>query len=428
MILTGRCVALIGLGAIATVVTRNLWVMVGWTGIVLVVAVLDWLLLPHAFQARRAPLAPLRLSQTTHHEIRFVNTSTRHMRGEVRDAWQPSAGARAGRHRIDLPPGEAAVLRTALTPRRRGQLEAYWLVLRTRSALGLAWRQSTQAHPATLRVLPEFRARRHLPSRLVRLRELDGQAAVLVRGEGTEFDSLREYVEGDDVRSIDWRATARRRDLVVRTWRPERDRRVLIMLDTSRLAAARLDEETRLDAGIETTLLMAALADHAGDRVEMLAADRRIRARVSENRGEATMSALADALGPLEPELTEPDWPLITRTITGHLSGKALIVLCTAIDPGALGSGLITAARTLAQRHEVLIASASDPIEAALGRRRESSEDVFIAAAAARAEADRRQLEELLTSAGVHVVQATPAELAPAVADRYLELKAAGRL
>src|SRR5699024_3187038 len=113
-------------------------------------------------------------------------------------------------------------------------------------------------------------------------------------GEGTEFDSLRDYVDGDDVRSLDWRASARRQELVVRTWRPERDRRVLIVLDTSRLAAARLQEETRLDAGIETALLMAALANHAGDQVDVIAADRQIRARVSESRGAATMAAFAD--------------------------------------------------------------------------------------------------------------------------------------
>ena len=84
--------------------------------------------------------------------------------------------------------------------------------------------------PWQVRILPPFLSRKHLPSRLAKLRELDGMVPVLIRGQGTEFDSLREYVIGDDVRSIDWRATARRADVVVRTWRPERDRRVVIVL------------------------------------------------------------------------------------------------------------------------------------------------------------------------------------------------------
>lgn len=88
-----------------------------------------------------------------------------------------------------------------------------------------------------MRVLPPFTSRKHLPSRLARLRELDGRTSVLTRGEGTEFDSLREYVPGDDTRSIDWRATARQTTVAVRTWRPERDRHILIVLDTGRTSA-----------------------------------------------------------------------------------------------------------------------------------------------------------------------------------------------
>jgi len=300
--------------------------------------------------------------------------------------------------------------------------------LRARSALGLAWRQTTIPAPAVLRVLPEFASRRHLPSRLARLRELDGQTSLLVRGEGTEFDSLRDYVEGDDVRSLDWRASARRQELVVRTWRPERDRRILLVLDTSRLAAARLGEDTRLDAGIETALFIAALANHAGDRVELLAADRQVRARVAETRGPATMAAFANALAPLEPELTEPDWPLITRTVATHLTGSALVIVCTAVDTGALTSGLIPAAQAWAARHRVIVASATDPAEGELRGRLETPEDAFIAAAAARAGDDRLRVARLLTRGGAHVVQAHPGALAPAVADRYLELKAAGKL
>src|SRR5690606_21312966 len=131
--------------------------------------------------------------------------------------------------------------------------------------LGLAARQATIAAPGRIRVLPPFNSRRHLPSRLARLRELDGRTSVMIRGQGSEFDSLREYVRGDDVRSIDWRATARRRDVVVRTWRPERDRRIIIVIDTGRTSAARIDDELRLDTAFESSLLLSALASRAGD-------------------------------------------------------------------------------------------------------------------------------------------------------------------
>ena len=131
-----------------------------------------------------------------------------------------------------------------------------------------------------MRSLPPFESRKHLPSRLARLRDLDGRAAVRVRGQGTEFDSLREYVRGDDVRSIDWRASARNRNVVVRTWQPERDRRVVLVLDTSRTSAGRVGDVPRLDSAMDAALLLAALAARAGDRIDFVAGDRRVRSRL----------------------------------------------------------------------------------------------------------------------------------------------------
>ena len=119
---------------------------------------------------------------------------------------------------------------TQLRPVRRGDQQSALVTARSIGPLGLAGRQSSHRVPWQIRILPPFLSRKHLPSRLAKLRELEGMIPVLIRGQGTEFDSLREYVIGDDVRSIDWRATARRADVVVRTWRPERDRRVVIVL------------------------------------------------------------------------------------------------------------------------------------------------------------------------------------------------------
>ena len=84
---------------------------------------------------------------------------------------------------------------------------------------------------------PAFPSRKLLPEKLSRLRVIEGMVATRGPGRGTEFDSLRDYVRGDDIRAIDWRATARSRDVVVRTWRPERDRHVVLALDTGRSSA-----------------------------------------------------------------------------------------------------------------------------------------------------------------------------------------------
>jgi uncharacterized protein (DUF58 family) len=357
-----------------------------------------------------------------------VNETGRRLRGVVRDAWQPSAGARDNRHRVDLPPGESGRVRTRLHPTRRGDLRADLVTLRSFGPLGVAARQASLPAPATLRVLPEFRSRRHLPSRLARLRELDGRSALQVRGPGTEFDSLRTYVAGDDVRAIDWRATARRAEVVVRTWRPERDRRVLLVLDVSRLSAARLGDAPRLESQLEAALLLAALATRAGDRVELVAVDRAVRAKVAGASGPALLSGMARALAPLTPSLVELSWPVVTQVIRDRLAHRSLVVLLTALEPAAVVNGLLPVAATLAHDHQVVLASAADPALAELRRSRGSSTEVFAAAAAERTSLERDAAAGSLRRRGVEVVDAGPEELAPALADAYLALKAAGRL
>ena len=129
-----------------------------------------------------------------------------------------------------------------------------------------------------------------------------------MRGQGTEFDSLREYVRGDDVRSIDWRASARNRNVVVRTWQPERDRRVVLVLDTSRTSAGRVDDVPRLDSAMDAALLLAALAARAGDRIDFVAGDRRVRARLRSRGARDVAANLQDAMADLEPVIAEADW------------------------------------------------------------------------------------------------------------------------
>src|SRR5215469_5906655 len=256
--------------------------------------------------------------------LAVANPGRRTLRAVIRDAWQPSAGALPLQARVRVAPGGQTWLTTTLVPDRRGDKVAAVVTVRSIGPLGLAARQGKHPVPWTVRVLPPFHSRRHLPEKLSRLRQLDGQHRALLRGQGSEFDSLREYVIGDDVRSIDWRATARRgsrgdrptaeplagagdRNVMVRTWRPERDRQILVMLDTGRTSAGRVGGVPRLDAAMDATLLLTALASRAGDRVDMIAFDRRLRARVVGAPRSAVLSAVAEAMAGIEPELVETD-------------------------------------------------------------------------------------------------------------------------
>ncbi len=261
-----------------------------------------------------------------------------------------------------------------------------------------------------------------------RLRELDGQHRSLLRGQGSEFDSLREYVVGDDVRSIDWRGSARHSDVLVRTWRPERDRRILVLLDTGRTVAGRVGDAPRLDFAMDAVQLLTALAVRAGDRLDLIAMDRHIRARVVGAPRSAVLAAVTDAMAPLEAELVEPDGAAMAATVLAHARQRCLLVLLTDLNPAALTGNLLPYLPSLASRHQVLVGAVADPRVDELAAGRGEAGLVYGAAAALRAQAERARMAEELRRRGVIVVDAPPERLAPALADAYLALKAAGRL
>lgn len=392
---------------------------------------------PGALEFVRSGPDSARLGQTVDTALQLRNRGPRRLRGVLRDAWPPSAGAQPRAHRLDLNPGESQTVTTQLRPLRRGDQRCAAVTVRCIGPLGLAGRQRSISVAGTVRVLPPFLSRKHLPARLARLREIDGMLPVLVRGRGTEFDSLREYVVGDDVRSIDWRATARRSDVVVRTWRPERDRRVLVVLDTGRTSAGRVgvDPTTgdpsgwpRLDWSLDAALLLAALAARAGDHVDFLAHDRVTRAAVFGAGRTDLLARLVEAMAALEPALVESDAAGMVAAILRRVRRRALVVILTDLNPSALDEGLLPVLAQLTTRHQVLVAAVSDPRIDELAAGRADAAEVYDAAAAERSRNDRRTIASALRSKGVEVVDAAPADLAPALADRYLAMKAGGLL
>ena len=430
MSISGRVPLLLLLGLVPVVARPSASTVWLWLLVVTVLVLGDLLLAPRptALALGREPISPVRLGQPTESVLRVTNDGRRRVRALVRDAWQPSAGASANRHPLDLDGGDRTVLTTPLLPRRRGDLRSLGVTVRARGPLGLAARQRTLQAPGVVRSLPPFESRKHLPSRLARLRELDGRAAIRVRGQGTEFDSLREYVRGDDVRSIDWRASARNRNVVVRTWQPERDRRVVLVLDTSRTSAGRVEDVPRLDSAMDAALLLAALAARAGDRVDFIAGDRRIRARLRSARSRDVTAHLQDTMADLEPVIAEADWASIAGAVTELGRQRALVVLLTPLEPSAIEEGLLPVLPALTRHHRVVLASVRDPELEALAATRTTIDEVYDAAAAEQAMLRRRQTADLLKAVGVDVVDADAERLPPALADHYLALKANGLL
>ena len=392
---------------------------------------------PRRLRYARSPDTSARLSQQVDAGLLIHNEGRRRFRGQIRDAWPPSARAEPRTHTVKVAAGQREHIDTVLRPVRRGDQRAAAVTARSIGPLGLAGRQRSQSVPGQVRVLPPFLSRKHLPSRLAKLREIDGLLPTLIRGQGTEFDSLREYVVGDDVRSIDWRATARRADVMVRTWRPERDRRVVIVLDTGRMVAGRVGVDPtaadpagwpRLDWSMDAALLLAALASRAGDHVDFLAHDRVSRAGVFGASRTELLALLVDAMAPLQPTLVESDWRAMVAAIARRTRRRSLVVLLTDLNATALDEGLLPFLPLLSAKHHVMVAAVADPRVDELAAGRSDAAAVYDAAAAERARNDRHAIASRLRRRGVEVLDAAPTEIAPALADRYLAMKATGRL
>lgn len=431
MVVTGR-LALVAAAA-ALFVTL---VLPSWLGVVSATAVLATLVLTdlallgsvETLEISRQPLTTVRTGRGIEVELAVLNKGSRTVRGKIWDDWPDSAHARHRDHDLRLPPNTRIRFHTELTPAYRGDRIAGPVTLRLLGPLGMAGRQTRLTIPAKLRALPPFRSEKLLASKVKRLQHMEGRNTTTIRGQGTEFDSFREYVVGDDVRTIDWRATARANDVLVRTWRPERNRHVVMLLDTGRISAGRVGDGTRLDAMIEAALLLGGLAASGGDSVDLLAYDREVRTEVRGIGGKRLQHKLMHALAGVTPQLVDTDYLGLMRATLQRARRRSLVVWFTHLDAATVQEGLLPVLPVLTRRHRVLIVSVTDPDVAAAATRRTGTQDLYTAAAAENIVAEHAVARETLHRTGVRVIAEPPARLPEVLADEYLELKQTGAL
>lgn len=427
MALSGRAAAVALVGVLVVLAIRSTVTVLAVDGLLLAAIIADVALAApvSSLQLRRDGDTRVRLGEPATVTTTIMNTGTRPLRAQLRDAWPPSASAQPARSSLRVPGGGQGQVVVTVSPVRHGDCVAERVTIRSFGPLGLAARQRGRLLPWTVRALPPFHSRRHLPGKLAQLRELDGQHRAVRPGQGSEFDSLREYVAGDDVRSIDWRSTARRHEVLVRTWRPERDRRIVFVLDTGRTAAARVAGYPRLDTAMDAVQLLTALASQAGDRVDLIAADHKIRARLLAPSRTTALASVTDTLASLRPELAETDYRLVSTTVLAHARRRCLVVLLTDLN---FTVDMLPELRAIAARHELLVGAVADPRLAELAAGRGDAASVYAAAAATRALSQRSTVATQLSRLGATVVDAPPDRLPAAIADAYLTLKGKGRL
>ena len=385
---------------------------------------------PHTLEITRELPPVLTLGATGEVRWSIRNPAGRSVRVAIADQLAPSLQAVTRRLRGVVPSGARLQGVTSIRPRRRGRFDVRSLVVRVDGPLGLGARQRTLAIPAVLRVHPAFPSREEAELRLTRARVLEvGLRSAKGRGGGTEFDQLREYGVDDEVRRIDWSATARTGKAMVRTYRAERNQSVLLLLDNGRVMAGQVAEVPRVEHAMDAVLCLTTVATRLGDRCGLMVFDREVRSVLPARAGRDQVGRVADAMYDLDPVLAESDYRGAFAHALARFRRRSLIVVFTDLVEQAVGESLLPALPLLVRHHVVLIAAVRDPdVVRWAGAAADEPADAYRSAAATLSLAERDRAIARLRTLGAVVIDAPPGQLAPRLADAYLDLKARGRL
>ncbi len=290
------------------------------------------------------------------------NPTDRTLRLALADDLAPSLRATTRRVRGTVPGGATLRSSTALRPSRRGRFEIRHLVVRVEGPLGLGARQRRIDQPDLLRVHPAFPSREEAELRINKARILEvGLRSAKGRGGGTEFDQLREYGVDDEVRRIDWAATARAGKAMVRTYRAERNQNVLLLLDNGRVMAGQVADVPRVEHAMDALMCLTTVATRLGDRCGLVAFDRTVRSVLPARSGRDQLGRVAEAMFDLEPALAESDYRGAFTQALARFKRRSLIVLFTDLVEQAVGESLLPALPLLVRHHVVIVAAVRDP-------------------------------------------------------------------
>jgi uncharacterized protein (DUF58 family) len=353
------------------------------------------------------------------------NLAARPVRGVLADDPLDAADAVGTPAPFELGPGEEASIRYQLTPHRRGTRTFGAVTVRCTSPLGLVARQLRTPLGRQVHVYPDVHAARALDLLRRQGRQDARLGSLTVRGTDTDFERLRPYQPGDEVRHVDWRASARRDEIVVRQHQAESNQNVIFAIDVGRGMRGESGGLTAIDHAINAALLTAEVALRAGDRAGLLAFDAAPRGFVPPAAGASGARKLTRAAFALEAGLDSTDYGAAMAFLRRQVRARSLFVVFTNVLEPRSASDLAASVRGLAPQHVPLCVLLRDTdVEALATAPVQGKGDLYVRAAAAEVLAWRDGLVRGLSAAGVLVLDVSPRELVPQLVKRYLDVKA----
>jgi uncharacterized protein (DUF58 family) len=409
--------------------------MLVWDALVLLAVILDGLRLPAAPEItieRSWSNAPA-LDSETEIELAVEHSAETILECHLVDNLPDALVAAPATRNLRVFPRVRATLRYKIEPRERGDVRAGAVYIRYASPLGLVERWAMAPLEQPVRVYPVLRQGEDQEIFLARGRQIDLQLRrARERGLGRDFESLREYLEGDDLRDVCWTATARRGQLITRRYQTERSQAVWIVLDAGRLLRGRIlgNGETerrghsKLDYACSTAVALAQLALFSGDRVGLLVYGQHVQQRVLPGRGHAHLRQIVEALAQARAESSEADHLRATATLNRWQPRRALILWITDLAETAMRPEVIDGALQLLRRHVLLFVAMAQPDVAAIANARPRNvEEMFRASAAQELTTRRELLLARLREQGALTLDLDPARLTSAVLNQYLRVK-----
>ena len=406
---------------------RFLLAMLAWDLLILILWAWDLLRMPRPSQltVRRVWKSPLGLAQKAPVTIEVANASRVPISANITD--ETADSVRLARHGVELtaPAGQTGSASYSVEPHARGDAKFGDIWLRYGSSLRLAERWARARLAQTVRVYPSLDEGQRMRIYLIRSRQIELEKRLKrQRGQGREFESLREYRAGDEFRDISWSATARRGKLITKLHQVERSQAVWLVLDAGRLLRARVKDLTKLDYAVNAALALAQVALYSGDRVALLAYGRKPQQRVGPGRGVQHLRALIESLAQVHAESYEADHILAAQTLLSSQNQRSLIIWLTDIAETAATPDVVECTVAMTGRHLLVVGVMQQTeMRSLLQARPANAHDMYRYSAALEIVQRRELLLRQLRQQGAMVLEAAPSGLSTALANQYLEVK-----
>ena len=404
-----------------------LYAMLLWDVVLLLAFLGDLFHLPSPKQltVRREWRSPLSIGVTSTLHLSVSNRSPVGIWASAYDELPPSSRHEIQAISLAVPASSTRFASCEYTPGTRGDLRAGKIFLRYRSRLQMAERWAIADLDQTVRAYPNFENSRKHSMYLARSRQIELQTRLMrMRGTGSDFESLREYREGDEMRNVCWTAAARRGRLVSKTFRVERSQAVWIVLDCGRLMRARTDGYSKLDRAVDAALCVSQLALYSGDRVGLMAYGRAVNQRVMPGRGAAQIRQIVEQLAVIREEAPEADHVRAAASLLTLQRQRGLIIWISDLAETAMTPEVIEAAGQMLSRHVLLFMVIAQPELKERARQIPESTPAMYEVVAAQEMVYRRELLlGRLRERGALCMEVEPSRISSAILNQYLSIK-----